>query len=77
MSRNSNDGQDPVIKPLDIFWSDSTGETWQTSVASIEEAEEKIRELGMIRPGYYVVFSQTTRHKRRYAAKETGDIKLA
>jgi hypothetical protein len=52
-----------VHTPVDIFRVEPKGVLWLESLASVDEAQARIRQIGLQNPGEYVLLNQTTGNK--------------
>jgi|HubBroStandDraft_2_1064218.scaffolds.fasta_scaffold06463_7 hypothetical protein len=52
-----------MIPPFDIFYVSHDGYIWQEPAESLESAKLRVQQLGISRPGEYIIFSQKTGNK--------------
>ncbi|MGB8322416.1 MAG: hypothetical protein WCE52_05565 [Candidatus Acidiferrum sp.] len=52
-----------MMPPFDIFYVNSEGYIWQEPAESLESAKLRVQQLGVSRPGEYLIFSQETGDK--------------
>ena len=64
-----------MIPPLEIFKMDYSGDVrWLEPAKDIEAAKARLKALGMVMPGRYVLFSQKTGNRLIFQVDEEGQL---
>jgi hypothetical protein len=64
-----------MTPPLEIFKLDYSGDIrWLEPAKDIEAAKSRLKALGMVKPGRYVLFSQKTGNRLIFQINEDGKL---
>ena len=63
-----------MVPSFDLFRLDSDMPVWLESVADLETAKERLRTIGLLIPGKFIVFSKETEDRSCWTVDKLGTL---